>query len=235
MVGFDLPSQPPSMVNPPMKKSIKSLKLMKTSRTMNPDSKYTMRHEEMLGNSSNVIFKEINMRFRSKRGKEGLVDSEESSKLFEVKMVSNPSFESYVTNSEHVSDCLGENNGIKSNGIRIMPKIPIPVAENHILNPNFGGNTKPRSHTKVSFREVKRPGIFKVSEVNLFKGVEYVSNFEVGEEIRVNDMNVGDKGSVKKLISFMNALTGDKMSGNNKLKYVVGLMNNFRTGVAKSD
>nr|GEU63311.1 hypothetical protein [Tanacetum cinerariifolium] len=192
-------------------------------------------------------------------GKEGLVDSEESSKLFEgqcegisngmdvdvgsngsnvvvkVKMVSNPSFESHVTNSKHVSDCLGGNNGIKSNRIKIMPEIPILVAENHILNLDFGGNTKPRSPTKVTFEEVKRPGIFKVSEVNLFKGVESVSNFEVGEESRVNDMNVGDKDSVKKSFSFMNALTGDKMSGNNKLKYVVGLMNNFRRVVAEMD
>ncbi|GJV61916.1 RNA-directed DNA polymerase, eukaryota, reverse transcriptase zinc-binding domain protein [Tanacetum coccineum] len=116
-----------------------------------------------------------------------------------------------------------------------MPEIPVPVAENHILNPNFSGNTKPRSPTKVSFGEVKRPGIFKVSGVNLFKGVESVSNFEVGEERRVNDMNVDDKGSVNKLFLFMNALTGDKMSSNSKIKYVVGSVNNFGREVAEMD
>ncbi|GJX59181.1 RNA-directed DNA polymerase, eukaryota, reverse transcriptase zinc-binding domain protein, partial [Tanacetum coccineum] len=238
MVGYDLPSQPPPVVNPPMMKSMKSLKPMKTTRTMNPDSKNTMRHEELLGNSSDVIFKEINTRSRSKRGDSVMVSQEmESSNgsnvAVKVKMVSNPSFESHVTNSEPVSDCLGGNSSIKSNGIGIMPEIHVPIAENHILIPNFSGNTKPRSPTKVSFGEVKRPCIFKVSGVNLFKGVESVSNVEAEEESRVNDTNVGDKCSVKKPFSFKNALSGDKMSGNNKLKYVVGSVNNFRREVAK--
>ncbi|GJY87333.1 hypothetical protein Tco_0501961 [Tanacetum coccineum] len=250
MVGYDLPSQPPPVVNPPMMKSMKSLKRMKTSRTMNPDSKNTIRHEKMLGNSSDVIFKVYNTRSRSNRGdsvmaseemeswedasdvsvgKEGLVDYEESSKLFE-------GHGEGISNGMDVDvGSNGGNNGIKSNRIRIMPEIPIPVAENHISIPDFGGNTKPRSPTKVSFGEVKRPCIFKVSGVNLFKGVESMSNVEAEEESRVNDMNVGDKGSVKKPFSFMNSLSCDKMSGNNKLEYVAGSVNNFRREVAEID
>nr|GFA17514.1 hypothetical protein [Tanacetum cinerariifolium] len=52
--------------------------------------------------------------------------------------------------------------------------------------------------------------MFRVSGVDLFKGVEFVTNFEVGEWSRVNDVNVGDKGSSKKLFLFISALTGDK-------------------------
>ncbi|GJU88450.1 hypothetical protein Tco_1300873, partial [Tanacetum coccineum] len=166
MVGSDLSSQPPLVVNPPLKKSIKSLTPMKTSRTMNPDSKNTIRHEKMLGNSSDIIFKVINTRSRSKRGdsvmaieeieswedasdvsvgKEGLVDYEESSKLFE-------GHGEGISNGMDVDvGSNGSNVAVKvkmSNGIGIMPEIHVPIAENYILIPNFSGNTKPRSPTK---------------------------------------------------------------------------------------
>nr|GEV06785.1 RNA-directed DNA polymerase, eukaryota, reverse transcriptase zinc-binding domain protein [Tanacetum cinerariifolium] len=162
---------------------------------MNPEAKNTMRHKEMLGRSSNVTFKEINTRSRFKQGEDGLIDLEESSKLFgnhneevnnsmdvdvgskensesvKVKMVSNHSFESNVVNSKSNNDCLDGSSGIKSNGIEVMLEMPIPMDKNHILNPNFGSNSKPISPTRVSFGEVKRPG----------------------EESRINDMNASDK------------------------------------------
>nr|GEY30419.1 hypothetical protein [Tanacetum cinerariifolium] len=194
----------------------------------------------MLGISSDIIFKEINMRSRSKRGdsviaseemeswedasdvsvgKEGFVNSEESSKIFKGQ-------------SKGISNGMDVNVG--SNGSNVAVKVKM-VTENHILNLDFSGNTKPKTLAKVSFKEVKRPSIFKVSGVNLFTGVKSVSNFELGEESRVNDMNVGDKGSVKKPFSSINAFTSDKISGNNKLKYVVGLVNNFGREVVELD
>ncbi|GKG08272.1 hypothetical protein Tco_0334104, partial [Tanacetum coccineum] len=72
-------------------------------------------------------------------------------------MVRNPSVESNVVNCKSVSDCLGDNYGVKPNGIDIMPEIPVPVAENPILNPDVGSGSKPKSPTRVSFGEVKRP------------------------------------------------------------------------------
>nr|GEW17976.1 zinc knuckle CX2CX4HX4C [Tanacetum cinerariifolium] len=189
MVGSDLPPQPPLGVNPHMKKSMKSLKPLKTTRTMNPEAKNTIRHEEMLGRSSDVLFKrdyDVNI------GKEGLIDLEESSKLFgnQNEKVNN-SMDVDVVVRKIVS--LLRSSGIKSNGIKVMPEMPVPVAENHILNPDFGSNSKPMGPTRVSFGKVKMHGMFRVSRVDLFKGVEFVSNFNVGEESRINDMNVGDK------------------------------------------
>ncbi|GJT13943.1 RNA-directed DNA polymerase, eukaryota, reverse transcriptase zinc-binding domain protein [Tanacetum coccineum] len=270
MLDPDLSPQPPLVVNPPMKKFNKALKPLKTTRTMNPESKNTMKHDEMLGGSSDVTFKKVNSCSRSKGGdtvmvseeieswedatdasigKEGLVDFEEinnngmdvdvgskgSNESVQVKMVSNPSLESNVVNSKSVSDCLGDNYGVKPNGIDIMPEIPVPVAENPILNPDVGSGSKPKSPTRVSFGEVKRPGIFKVSGVDLFKGVKSVSNFDVEEGSRMNDVNMGDNGSVKKPFSFISALTGDKVSGNNKPKYVPGSLNDAGREVADMD
>ncbi|GKB37801.1 hypothetical protein Tco_0882743 [Tanacetum coccineum] len=76
MADPDLPPQPPLVVNPPMKKSIKSLKPIKTTRTINPESRNTMKHDEMLGKSSDVIFNKINTRSRSKGGDAVMVNEE---------------------------------------------------------------------------------------------------------------------------------------------------------------
>ncbi|GKE57161.1 hypothetical protein Tco_1496346 [Tanacetum coccineum] len=222
MLDPDLPPQPPSVVNPPMKKSIKSLKPMKTTRTMNPKSKNTIKHDEMLGKSSDVNFTKINTRSRSKGGdavmvneemdcwedtsdvsigKEGLVDSKGQrdgiNEDMSIKMVSNPSFESNSSYHMPINDCLDKNSGISLKGSDVMSEIPVPVSENPILNPDFASNSKPKSPSKVSFGEVRRPGMFKVNGVHLFKGVESVSNFKVWEDSKINDANMGDNGSVK--------------------------------------
>ncbi|GKC73598.1 hypothetical protein Tco_1119481 [Tanacetum coccineum] len=43
---------------------------------MNPESKNTMKHDEMLGGSSDVIFRKVNSRSRSKRGDTVMVSEE---------------------------------------------------------------------------------------------------------------------------------------------------------------
>ncbi|GJV95335.1 RNA-directed DNA polymerase, eukaryota, reverse transcriptase zinc-binding domain protein [Tanacetum coccineum] len=222
MLDPDLSPQPPPVVNPPMKKFNKALKPLKTTRTMNPESKNTMKHDEMLGGSSDVTFKKINSRSRSKRGDTVMVSEE---------------IESWedATDVSIGKEGLVDFEEINNNGIDIMPEIPVPVAENPILNPDVGSGSKPKSPTRVSFGEVKRPGIFKVSGVDLFKGVKSVSNFDVEEGSRMNDVNMGDNGSVKKPFSFISALTGDKVSGNNKLKYVPGSLNDAGREVADMD
>ncbi|GJX07044.1 zinc knuckle CX2CX4HX4C containing protein [Tanacetum coccineum] len=222
MLDPDLSPQPPPVVNPTMKKYNKALKPLKTTRTMNPESKNTMKHDEMLGGSSDVTFKKINSRSRSKRGDTVMVSEE---------------IESWedANDASIGKEGLVDFEEVNNNGIDIMPEIPVPVAENPILNPGVGSGSKPKSPTRVSFGEVKRPGIFKVSGVDLFKGVKSVSNFDVEEGSRMNDVNMGDNGSVKKPFSFISALTGDKVSGNNKLKYVPGSLNDAGREVADMD
>ncbi|GJZ43290.1 RNA-directed DNA polymerase, eukaryota, reverse transcriptase zinc-binding domain protein [Tanacetum coccineum] len=261
------------MVNPPMKKSIKSLKPMKTTRTMNPKSKNTMKHDEMIGKSSDINFKKINTRSRSKGGdaimvneemdcwedtsnvsigKEGLVNfvgqrdgiNEDmsihlgvngNSGSASVKMVSNPFFESNSSYPMSVNDCLDKNSGISLKGGDVMSEISVLVSENPILNPDFASNSKPKSVSRVSFGEVRRPGMFKVNGVDLFKGVELVSNYKVGEDSKINDANMGDNGSVKKPFLFMSALTGGSVSSDNKLKFVSGSVNNEGREVTETD
>ncbi|GKD54297.1 hypothetical protein Tco_1287684 [Tanacetum coccineum] len=68
MLDPDLSPQPRLVVNPPMKKFNKALKPLKTTRTMNPESKNSMKHDEMLGGSPDVTFKKVNSCSRSKGG-----------------------------------------------------------------------------------------------------------------------------------------------------------------------
>ncbi|GKG46038.1 hypothetical protein Tco_0498484, partial [Tanacetum coccineum] len=77
--------------------------------------------------------------------------------------------------------------------------------------------------------------MFKVSGVDLFKRVESVSNFKAGEGNKINDVNMGDNGSVKKPFSFMSALTGGRVSRDNKLKFMIGSINNEGREVAEMD
>nr|GEZ79359.1 hypothetical protein [Tanacetum cinerariifolium] len=176
-------------------------------------------------------------------GKEGLVDSEgqsdginedmstdlgvnRNSRSASVKMVSNPFFESNSFFSKHVNDCLDKNSGVSSKSVDVMSEILAFVSENPILNLDFASSSKPKSPSRVSFREVRRPCMFKVSDVGLFKRVGSVSNFEVGEGNKINDANMSDNGSVKKSFSFMSALIGGRVSGDNKLKFVPSSVNN---------
>nr|GEX16431.1 hypothetical protein [Tanacetum cinerariifolium] len=268
MLDPDLPPPPPLVVNPPMKKFAKSLKPLKTTRTMNLELRNTMKHDDMLGESFDVTFKKVNTRSRSKgvdsvmvsegmvsredandvsTCKQGLIepevsngidinrDNNRSGESTKVKMVSNPSFVSNVVDSVSVNDCLDKNCGIKPKYTETMFDIPVSISENPILNHDFRSNNKPKSPVRVSFREVRRLGMFKVSGVDLFKEVQSVSNFEVGERNTTNGISIGDKGSVKKPFSFMSALTGDKVSGNNKLRYVAGSVNRSGREVAKID
>ncbi|GKC37864.1 hypothetical protein Tco_1050248 [Tanacetum coccineum] len=171
--------------------------------------------------------------------KEGLVDSKGQrdgiNEDMSIKMVSNPSFESNSSYHMPVNDCLDKNSGISLKGGDVMSEIPVPVSENPILNPDFASNSKPKSPSKASFGEVRRSGMFKVNGVHLFKGVESVSNFKVWEDSKINDANMGDNGSVKKPFSFISALTGGSVSGDNKLKFVPGYVNNEGREVAKTD
>nr|GEU59850.1 integrase, catalytic region, zinc finger, CCHC-type, peptidase aspartic, catalytic [Tanacetum cinerariifolium] len=192
---FDSPS--PLVVNPPMKKSAKSLKPLRTTRTMNLELRNTMKHDDIEGMVSKEDANDVST------GKEGLVEP--------------------------------KNCGIKPKDIETMSDILVLVAENPILNPDFGSNNKPKSHVRVSFKDVRRPAMFKVSEVHLFKRVKSVSNFEVREINATNDIRMGDKCSIKKSFSFMSALIGDQLSGNNKLRYVVGSVNGSGRKVVEMD
>ncbi|GKB17231.1 hypothetical protein Tco_0851154, partial [Tanacetum coccineum] len=247
MLDPDLPPQPPPVVNPPMKKCIKSLKPMKTTRTMNAESKNTMKHDEMLGKSSDVNFKKINTRSRSKGGDAVMVNEEmdcwEDTSDVSIGKEGLVNYEGQRDGiNEDMSIDLGVNGnsgsaslkcGISLKGGDVMFEILVPVSENPILNPDFASNRKPKSQSRVSFGEVKRSGMFKVNGVDLFKGVESVSNFKVGEDSKINDANMGDNGSVKKPFSFMSALTGGSVSGDNKLKFVPGSVNNKGREVAE--
>ncbi|GKC42597.1 RNA-directed DNA polymerase, eukaryota, reverse transcriptase zinc-binding domain protein [Tanacetum coccineum] len=218
MLDLDLPPPPP-VVKPHMKKSTKSLKPLKTTRTMNPELRNTMKHDDIERMMSKEDGNDVST------SKEGLIDPEVSNGMdidgdnnrsgesTKVKMVSNPSFESNVIDYVSINDCLDKKCGIKPKYTETMSDIPVPVAKNHILNPNFGSNNKPKSPVRVSFWEVKRPG----------------------ERSMANNISMGDKGSVKNPFSFMSALTGDKVSGNNKLRYVVGSVNGSGREVAKMD
>nr|GEV76761.1 hypothetical protein [Tanacetum cinerariifolium] len=233
MLDPDLTSQTPPVVVPPIKKSDKSLKAKKTTRTMNPDAKNIMKHGEMLGKSCNVSFKKIAARVRSKvvdacmvnesieswedasdvsNGMDVDVGKNGSNESVNGKVVSNSVFESNCASSKTVNECLDENSGDSPKGINVMPEIPIPVNENPILNLDFvsGG-------------------------VDLVRGVKSMSNFEVGEGSNVNDVDMSENDNIKKPFSFMSVLTGDRVSGNNKLKIVPGSVNNEGIEVAEMD
>lgn len=114
--------------------------------------------------------------------------------------------------------------------------MPVPFTENPVFNPKVANGSKPRSPVKVSFGGEKRPGMFKVSSVDASNGIKSVSNFEVGEGSGVKDEQMKDsEASSKKPFSFVKALTGDNVSGNNRLKFVEGLVNSKGKEVADMD
>ena len=116
-----------------------------------------------------------------------------------------------------------------SNASNIMPDIPVPVEDNPVLNPKPKSVlNKPNSSSKVSFGDVRVPGMFKVSGnvSGLARGNGEVSNFVAGESSGVKNSVVKDTVMVDKVAEKSNRSFCEAVSrsfggnSNNKLHYV---------------
>lgn len=116
-----------------------------------------------------------------------------------------------------------------SNASNNLPDIPVPVEDNPVLNPKPKPVVnKPISPSKVSFGDVRVPGMFKVSGnvSGLARGSGEVSNFVAGESSGVKDSGVKDTVMVDKVAEKSNRSFCEAVSrsfggnSNNKLHYV---------------
>lgn len=165
----------------------------------------------------------------------GVKDVKENMNIDEAKGVSDTSVKSkkvnVVKNIVRNLDKGGQNLASDKSS-----PMPVPFAENPVFNPKVNNGSKPRSPPKVSFSEEKRPGMFKVDTVDANKGIKSVSNFEVGEGSGVKDEQMKDSnGSNEKKFSFANVVTGEKGIGNNKLRYIDGMVNSKGKKVVDMD
>ncbi|GJU08278.1 hypothetical protein Tco_1124708, partial [Tanacetum coccineum] len=105
------------------KKPDKSLKPKKTTRTMNPDPKMTMKHKKMLYGTSHVSVKNVVTCSGPKEGvigivDEGMEDGIDDEEGMEAGMITN----------------LNKNWGTSSRFSDVVPEIPIPVEQNPFLS-----------------------------------------------------------------------------------------------------
>lgn len=130
---------------------------------------------------------------------------------------------------------LGQGNAScnKDNG----PDVSKPSVGSTNLKHNVGSD-KPRSPTKVSFGDVRVPGLFKVNgnASDIGKGVSEVSNFAVGESSGAKDAVMTDSVHDKNSRSFREAVSSSYGgNGNNKLHYVPPSIIGENRKVAKMD
>ncbi|GJV21627.1 hypothetical protein Tco_1370647 [Tanacetum coccineum] len=143
-------------------------------------------------------------------------------------------------NYVNTSDVHMNGNRMDSNGVSplsSMPDMPVPFAENPILNPeNTSSDTT--SGRRVILNEVKIHGMFKVvgDGSMLNKGIGSVSNFEVGQQSGVMGSDLSRNGGLKQSLSFASAVSKSfGVFGNNKLKFVSTTFNNEGREVAVID
>ncbi|GKB94614.1 hypothetical protein Tco_0980751 [Tanacetum coccineum] len=176
---------------------------------MNPDTKKTMKHDNLLSKSSRVNFKRVITRSSSKlsnsitdssvEGKDNSgelelgcgmddngsnVDAGESGREFKsVGKESNVTdFDNMVNNQAYDSVNSMNTCNLDSN-INVIPEMPVPISGNPNLSHKPNENKSPN---KVSVGEVKEPVMFKVNgdSSDIAEGVGSVRNFEVGETSR---------------------------------------------------
>ncbi|GJX40549.1 zinc knuckle CX2CX4HX4C containing protein [Tanacetum coccineum] len=139
------------------------LKPKKTTRTMSPETGDTMKHRYMLGRSSQVNFKERVARSSSKMG-DSVADMEEDAYVG-AGGVSNGIRDGVSSRMDGLHKDGGSSEMNESKlifgsvskelfGSSVVPEMPVPFDENHILNPNANINQNSKSNN-VKMNESK--------------------------------------------------------------------------------